>query len=93
VEVGVELGSYVRQGQLIVRLDSNDSRIRLDQTLAQLEQAKAAVRQAEEKINLRPGQNFDPTQVADVNAARVSRRALCACGRDERGDAGGGRAT
>ncbi len=72
VEIGVELGSYVRQGQLIVRLDSVDSRIRVDQTLAQLEQAKAAVRQAEEKINVRPGQNFDPAQVADVNAARVS---------------------
>ena len=72
VEVGVDLGSYVRQGQLIVRLDSVDSRIRLDQSLAQLEQAKAAVRQAEEKINLRPGQNFKPEQVADVNAARVT---------------------
>ncbi len=72
VEVGVELGSYVRQGQLIVRLDSVDNRIRLEQTLAQLEQAKAAVRQAEEKINLRPGQNFDPAKVADVNAARVT---------------------
>jgi RND family efflux transporter MFP subunit len=72
VEVGVELGSYVHQGQTIVRLDSADARIRVDQTLAQLEQAKAAVRQAEEKINLKPGQNFDPTQVADVNAARVA---------------------
>ncbi len=72
VEIGVELGSYVRQGQLIVRLDSNDNRIRLDQSLAQLEQAKAAVRQAEEKINVRPGQKFDPAQVADVNAARVT---------------------
>src|SRR5829696_2633687 len=72
VEVGVELGSYVRQGQLIVRLDSADARIRVDQSLAQLEQAKAAVRQAEEKINLRPGQNFDPAKVADVNAARVT---------------------
>ncbi|HEY0380068.1 MAG TPA: efflux RND transporter periplasmic adaptor subunit [Pyrinomonadaceae bacterium] len=72
VEVGVELGSYVRQGQTIVRLDSADARIRVDQTLAQLEQAKAAVRQAEEKINVRPGQKFDPAQVADVNAARVA---------------------
>ncbi|HWT00873.1 MAG TPA: efflux RND transporter periplasmic adaptor subunit [Pyrinomonadaceae bacterium] len=72
VEVGVDLGSYVKAGQMIVRLDSNDNRIRLDQTLAQLEQAKAFARQAEEKINLRPGQNFDPARVADVNAARVA---------------------
>jgi RND family efflux transporter MFP subunit len=70
--VGVELGSYVRQGQMIVRLDDNDSRIRLDQTLAQLQQAQAAVRQAEAKIGLRPNQNFDPTRVADVGSARVA---------------------
>jgi HlyD family secretion protein len=72
VAVGVELGSYVKQGQMIVKLDDNDARIRLDQTLAQLQQAQAAVRQAEAKIGLRPGQNFDPTHVADVGSARVA---------------------
>jgi multidrug efflux pump subunit AcrA (membrane-fusion protein) len=72
VAIGVELGSYVKRGQMIVRLDDNDSRIRLDQTLAQLQQAQAAVRQAEAKIGLRSGQNFDPTRVADVGSARVA---------------------
>ncbi len=72
VAIGVELGSYVKQGQMIVRLDETDSRIRLDQTLAQLQQAQAAVRQAEAKIGLRPNQSFDPTRVADVGSARVA---------------------
>jgi multidrug efflux pump subunit AcrA (membrane-fusion protein) len=72
VAIGVELGSYVKRGQMIVRLDENDSRIRLDQTVAQLQQAQAAVRQAEAKIGLRPNQNFDPTHVADVGSARVA---------------------
>jgi multidrug efflux pump subunit AcrA (membrane-fusion protein) len=72
VAVGVELGSYVKRGQMIVRLDDNDSRIRLEQTIAQLQQAQAAARQAEAKINLRPGQTFDPTRVADVGSARVA---------------------
>lgn len=72
VAIGVELGSYVKRGQMIVRLDENDSRIRLEQTLAQLQQAQAAVRQAEAKIGLRPGQAFDPTRVADVGSARVA---------------------
>jgi multidrug efflux pump subunit AcrA (membrane-fusion protein) len=72
VAVGVELGSYVRRGQMIVKLDDNDARIRLDQTVAQLQQAQAAVRQAEAKIGLRPGQSFDPTRVADVGSARVA---------------------
>jgi multidrug efflux pump subunit AcrA (membrane-fusion protein) len=72
VAIGVELGSYVKRGQMIVRLDDNDSRIRLDQTLAQLQQAQAAVRQAEAKIGLRSGQAFDPVRVADVGSARVA---------------------
>jgi multidrug efflux pump subunit AcrA (membrane-fusion protein) len=72
VAIGVELGSYVKRGQMIVRLDDNDSRIRLDQTVAQVQQAQAAVRQAEAKIGLRSGQNFDPTRVADVGSARVA---------------------
>ena len=72
VQVGVELGSYVRAGQMIVKLDDNDSRIRLEQTIAQLQQTQAALRQAEAKINLRPGQAFDPTRVADVGSARVA---------------------
>src|SRR6185295_2075438 len=44
---------------------------RVDQSLAQVEQAKAAVRQAEEKIGLRPGQAFEPNRVAEVASAKV----------------------
>ena len=72
VAVGVDLGSYVRRGQMIARIEDADYKIRLDQTLAQLDNAKAAVRQAEEKIGLRPGQNFDPEKVAEVAAARAN---------------------
>jgi multidrug efflux pump subunit AcrA (membrane-fusion protein) len=72
VAIGVDLGSYVKQGAMIVRLDDVDSRIRLEQAQSQVEQARAAVRQAEAKIGLRPGQNFDPERVADVGAARVA---------------------
>lgn len=72
VALGVDLGSFVKRGQMIVRLDPVDSRLHLDQAQAQLAQAQAAVRQAEEKIGLRPNQNFDPTRVAEVSAARVA---------------------
>jgi multidrug efflux pump subunit AcrA (membrane-fusion protein) len=71
VAVGVDIGSYVRRGQMLVRLDDAELKLRVDQAKAQVEQAKAAVRQAEEKIGLRPGQAFDPNKVADVAAARV----------------------
>jgi RND family efflux transporter MFP subunit len=72
VAVGVDIGTYVKRGQMLVRLDDAEMKLRVDQAAAQLEQAKAAVRQAEEKIGLRPGQAFDPNHVAEVAAARVA---------------------
>ena len=72
VAVGVDLGSYVKRGQMIVRLDDVDSKLRVAQAQAQVEQSKAAVRQAEEKVGLRPGQAFDPNRVPEVANARVA---------------------
>jgi len=72
VAVSVEIGSYVRRGQLMVRLDGTELKLKVDQAAAQVEQAKASVRQAEEKIGLRSNQSFDPNRVAEVNAARVA---------------------
>lgn len=70
--IGVDLGSYVKRGQMIVRLDDVDSKLRVEQAQAQLEQAKAALQQAEEKIGLRPGQNFDVNRIPEVANARVA---------------------
>jgi membrane fusion protein, multidrug efflux system len=72
VFVGVEMGSYVKRGQTIVRLDDVDSKLRVQQAQAQVEQARAALRQAEEKVGLRPGQAFDPNKVPEVANARVA---------------------
>jgi RND family efflux transporter MFP subunit len=72
VAVGVDIGSYVKRGAMLVRLDDAELKLRVDQAAAQVEQAKANVRQAEEKIGLRSGQAFDPNKVAEVSAARVA---------------------
>ena len=72
VAVGVDIGSPVRRGQMLVRLDEAELKLRVDQATAQVNQAKAAVRQAEERIGLRPGQAFDPNRVAEVASARVA---------------------
>jgi multidrug efflux pump subunit AcrA (membrane-fusion protein) len=72
VSIGVELGSYVKRGQTIVRLDEVDARLRMQQAQAQVEQAKAATRQAEEKVGVRAGQSFDPARVPEVANARVA---------------------
>jgi len=72
VAVGVDIGSPVKRGQMLVRLDDSELKLRVDQATAQVEQAKAAVRQAEEKIGLRSEQAFDPNRVAEVAAAKVA---------------------
>ncbi|HEX2271615.1 MAG TPA: efflux RND transporter periplasmic adaptor subunit [Pyrinomonadaceae bacterium] len=72
VAVGVDIGSPVKRGQMLVQLDDAELKLRVDQAAAQVDQAKAAVRQAEERIGLRPGQTFDPNRVAEVAAARVT---------------------
>lgn len=70
--VGVDLGSYVQKGAVLARLDPEDARLRLRQLEAQAQQARSAVAQAEARIGLRPGQQFDPARVAEVQAARAA---------------------
>ncbi len=47
VEVNFDIGSYVTQGSVLVRLDPRDAMIRLEQARAQVEQQRQAVQQAE----------------------------------------------
>ena len=47
VEVNFDIGSYVTQGSVLIRLDARDAQIRLDQARAALEQQRQAVQQAE----------------------------------------------
>jgi multidrug efflux pump subunit AcrA (membrane-fusion protein) len=72
VAVGVDIGSRVTRGQIMVKLDDSELKLKVEQSLAQLEQTKAAVKQAEEKIGLKPGQTFDPNRVAEVGAAKAA---------------------
>ncbi|HKG11735.1 MAG TPA: efflux RND transporter periplasmic adaptor subunit [Pyrinomonadaceae bacterium] len=70
VSIGVDLGSYVQRGQVIAQLDGGDAQLRLEQSRAAFQQAESGVRQAEARIGLASGQRFDPTRVAEVQAAK-----------------------
>lgn len=50
VAVNFDIGSYVNQGDVLVRLDSRDANIRLEQALSQLEQQKQAAQQADANV-------------------------------------------
>src|SRR5829696_7531272 len=47
VEVNFDIGSYVTQGSVLLRLDPRDAQIRLEQARAQVEQQRQGVQQAE----------------------------------------------
>lgn len=72
VSVGVDLGTFVQKGQVIVQLDPADARLRLEQSQAALQQAESSVQQAEARIALTPGQKFDPNRVAEVQSAKAA---------------------
>lgn len=70
--VGVDIGSSVRKGQMLVRLEDADFKDRIQQAQAQLDQAQATLRQNEAKIGLRPGQKFIPENVPEVAASKAA---------------------
>jgi RND family efflux transporter MFP subunit len=82
-QVNFDIGSYVNQGDVLLRLDDRDARIKLEQSQAQLQQAQSAVMQAEAQVeqqraNLRATEatlGLDQNQRFDVNAVAEVRNA------------------
>jgi RND family efflux transporter MFP subunit len=85
-QVNFDIGSYVNQGDILIRLDERDAAIRLEQAQAQLnqsqsnvmqaeaqaEQARANVRQAQAQLGLSPNEKFDINDVAEVRNAKAN---------------------
>lgn len=69
VSTPVGVGAFVRQGAVIARLNDRDARLRLQQAQAGVQQQVAAVRQAEARLGLRPGGNFEASSIPEVRAA------------------------
>lgn len=82
VEVNFDIGSYVSQGSVLVRLDARDARIRLEQARAQVEQQRQAIQQAEAaaeqslanlrqtqaRLGVRDGQTFQIKDFSQVKS-------------------------
>ena len=85
VQVNFDVGSYVTQGDVLIRLDDRDARIRLEQSQSQLsqsqsavgqaqaqvEQAQANVRAAQAQLGLSENERFDVNQIAEVRNAKA----------------------
>jgi multidrug efflux pump subunit AcrA (membrane-fusion protein) len=74
----VNVGAFVRQGDVLARLNDRDARLRLQQAQASEQQAVVAVRQAEAKLGLGSGERFDASSAPEVRAARETYEAALA---------------
>ena len=79
VEVNFDVGSYVEKGSVLVRLDDRDARIRLEQAQAQAEQqrkavdqAVAALRQAQIRLNVKDGEVFNTETFSQVKSTKAN---------------------
>ncbi len=72
VATPVDVGDFVKAGQVICELDHRDAQLKLDQAKAQLDQAVFAVRQAESRIGVTQGSEFDVNKVPEVAAAKAN---------------------
>jgi RND family efflux transporter MFP subunit len=72
IETPVDVGDFVREGQVIARLEDRDAKLREQQAAAAEQQAEAALRQAESRIGLGTGQQFDPNKVPEVLSAKAA---------------------
>jgi multidrug efflux pump subunit AcrA (membrane-fusion protein) len=68
----VNVGDFVKQGQVVCELDHRDAELRLEQARAQLNEATSAMQQAQSRIGLRADSKFDPNSVPEVAAARAN---------------------
>jgi RND family efflux transporter MFP subunit len=63
-EIPVDIGSQVRRGQVVARLDSRELKLRL-------EQAEAGLSQAEARLGVKSGERFEVEKQPDVRQARA----------------------
>jgi len=68
----VNVGDFVKQGQVVCELDHRDAELRLEQARAQLNEATSAMHQAQSRIGLRGEAQFDANSVPEVAAARAN---------------------
>jgi RND family efflux transporter MFP subunit len=87
IETPVDVGAFVKEGQIIARLEERDAQLRLDQASAAEQQAEAAMRQAQSRIGLGQGEQFNPANVPEVLSARAASESAAAQAKQAEADA------
>ena len=71
-ETPVDAGAFVKEGQVLAKLEDRDAQLRLQAAEASEQQAEASLRQAESRIGLTQGGKFDANNVPEVLSAKAS---------------------
>jgi multidrug efflux pump subunit AcrA (membrane-fusion protein) len=83
----VNVGDFVKRGQVVCELDHRDAQLRLDQARAALDQATAGVRQSQSRIGFSGQGTFDPALMPEAVAARAALESAQALARQAAADA------
>ncbi len=83
----VDAGAFVKEGQVIVRMDSSDAELRLRQSRAALEESQANLRQSQSRIGYNGTGEFDPAKMPEVAAQRANYESAAAQARLAEADA------
>jgi RND family efflux transporter MFP subunit len=83
----VDAGMFVKEGQVIVRMDASDAELRLRQSRAALEEAQASLRQTQSRIGYNGAGDFDPAKLPEVAAQRANYESAAAQARLAEADA------
>jgi RND family efflux transporter MFP subunit len=83
----VDAGVFVREGQVIARMDASDAELRLRQMRAALQEAEASLRQTQSRIGYNGAGEFDPAKLPEVAAQRANYEAALAQARLAAADA------
>jgi membrane fusion protein, multidrug efflux system len=87
IETPVDAGAFVKEGQLLAKLEDRDAQLRLQAALASEQQAEASLRQAESRIGLAQGGKFDANTVPEVLSAKASYDSAVAQAKNSEADA------
>lgn len=70
-EVRFDIGSFVKKGDLLVKLDSKDAEIRLDQAKRAVDQAIANLRQTQSRLGVSDGEVFEIERFSQVRSTKA----------------------
>ncbi len=72
VSTFIEVGDFVKSGQVVAKIDDKDARLRLEQAQAGVRKAEIGVKQAQARLGIDKSGNFNDANVPEVQQAYLN---------------------